>query len=101
MALCAPETRPEGRTGSGRLDRRAATSEPERPEAEGLSKKHHTESSHSHNARKQHDRQVRQYEESTSNPWHQSKNARIGMGVIAVIAVVSISLLFIGGVIRW
>ena len=66
-----------------------------------MSKKHQTESSHSHNARKEHDRKARQYEEQASNPWHQSKNARIGMGVIAVIAVVSISLLFIGGVIRW
>ena len=66
-----------------------------------MSKKHHTESSHSHNARKEHDRKAREHEEQATNPWHQSKNARIAMGAIAVIAVVSISLLFIGGVIRW
>jgi hypothetical protein len=67
-----------------------------------LSKKQrHSESSHSHNARKQHDRQVRQYEDTTGNPWHQSKNARIGMAVVVVIAIVSITLLFISGVIRW
>jgi hypothetical protein len=67
-----------------------------------LSKKQrHTESSHSHNARKEHDRKVRQYEDTTGNPWHESKNARIAMGVIAVIAVVSITLLFVSGVIRW
>ena len=69
-----------------------------------MSNKHHTESSHSHDQkRKAHDRQMREYEQHTSqsNPWHQSKNARIGMAVVAVIAVVSISLLFIGGVIRW
>jgi hypothetical protein len=66
-----------------------------------LSNKHHTESSHSHNARKEHDREVRAREEETSNPWHQSKNARIGMGVVAIIIVVSLTLLFVGGVIRW
>jgi hypothetical protein len=69
-----------------------------------LSNKHHTESSHSHaTKRKQHDRQMREYEHETtaSNPWHQSKNARIGMAAIAVIAAASISLLFIAGVIRW
>ncbi len=66
-----------------------------------MSKKHHTESSKSHNSRREHDRKERQYEETTGNPWHESKNARIGMGVIAVIAVVSLSLLFIGGYIRW
>ncbi len=66
-----------------------------------LSNKHHTESSKSHNARREHDRKIRQYEDHTSNPWHQSNTARIAMGVIAVIVVVSISLLFISGVIRW
>jgi hypothetical protein len=73
----------------------------EPPEAQRLSNKHHTESSKSHNARKEHDRKVRQYEETTSNPWHQSKGARIGMAVIAVVAIVSITLLFVSGVIRW
>ena len=66
-----------------------------------MSNKHHTESSHSHNARKEHDRQARAHEQQTSNPWHQSKNARIGMGVVAVIVVASITMLFVAGVIRW
>ena len=69
-----------------------------------MSNKHHTESSHTHDQkRKAHDRKMREYEQHTdaSNPWHQSKNARIGMAVVAVVAVVSISLLFISGVIRW
>jgi hypothetical protein len=69
-----------------------------------LSNKHHTESSHTHDQkRKEHDRKQREYEHSTSasNPWHQSKNARIAMAVVAVVAVVSITLLFVGGVIRW
>jgi hypothetical protein len=66
-----------------------------------VSTKHKTEKSASHNARREHDRQARQHEAQTSNPWHQSKNAQIGMGVIAVIAVVSLTLLFVGGVIRW
>ena len=66
-----------------------------------MSKKHHSESSTSHNARRKHDAQVRSYEESTGNPWHQSNGARIGMGIIAVIAVVSLTLLFVSGVIRW
>ena len=66
-----------------------------------MSNKHHTESSKSHNARKKHDQQARQYEESTGNPWHESNGARIGMAVIAIIAVVSLTLLFVGGVIHW
>ena len=69
-----------------------------------MSNKHHTESSHSHDQkRKAHDREMREYEHSTdaSNPWHESKNVRIGMAVVAVVAVVSITLLFISGVIRW
>jgi hypothetical protein len=66
-----------------------------------VSNKHHSESSTSHNARKKHDQQARHYEETTGNPWHQSNTARIGMSVIAVIAVVSLTLLFVGGVIRW
>ena len=66
-----------------------------------MSNKHHTESSKSHNARKKHDQQARQYEETTGNPWHESKGARIGMAAIAIIAVVSLTLLFVGGVIHW
>ena len=69
-----------------------------------MSNKHHTESTHSHDQkRKAHDRQMREYEHNTdmSNPWHESKNVRIGMAVVAVVAVVSITLLFISGVIRW
>lgn len=66
-----------------------------------MSTKHHTEKSRSHNARREHDRQVRQREAQTSNPWHQSKNARIGMGAVATIVVVSLSLLFVAGVIHW
>ncbi len=69
-----------------------------------MSNKHHTESSHSHDQkRKEHDRKMREYEHETtaSNPWHQSKNARIGMSVVAVVAVVSITLLFISGAIKW
>jgi len=66
-----------------------------------VSTKRRTEKSASHNARREHDRQVRQHEAQTSNPWHQSKSARIGMSVVAIIAVASLTLLFVGGVIRW
>lgn len=66
-----------------------------------MSTKHHTEKSQSHNARREHDRQAREREAQTSNPWHQSNNARIGMGAIAVVVVASLTLLFVGGVIRW
>ena len=69
-------------------------------EANGLSNKHHSESSKSHNARKKHDQQARQHEQATGNPWHESKGARIGMAAIAIIAVVSLTLLFLGGVIK-
>jgi hypothetical protein len=75
--------------------------EPDCPEAEGLSTKHNTEKSRSHDARREHDRKSRQYETRTSNPWHQSNGARIAMGVLAVIVVASLTLLFVGGVIRW
>jgi len=63
-----------------------------------VSNKHHSESSHSHNARKKHDQQARHYEETTGNPWHESKGARIGMAVIAGIAILSITLLFMSGI---
>ena len=66
-----------------------------------MSTKHQTESSKSHNARKKHDQQARQHEETTGNPWHESKGARIGMAALAIIVVVSLTLLFVGGVIRW
>jgi hypothetical protein len=66
-----------------------------------VSTKHQSEKSRSHNARREHDRQARQHEAQTSNPWHQSKNARIGMSAVAVIAVASLTLLFVAGVIRW
>lgn len=66
-----------------------------------MSNKHHSESSHSHNARKKHDHEVRAYEETTSNPWHQSNGARIGIAVVAIIMVVSLTGLFMAGVIRW
>ena len=66
-----------------------------------MSTKHHTESSHSHNARKQHDREARAHEQQTGNPWHESNTARIGLGIVAVVAIVTLTLLFVGGVIRW
>jgi len=66
-----------------------------------VSTKQHSEKSRSHNARKEHDRKARAHEAQTTNPWHQSKNARIGMGAVAVIVVASLSLLFVAGVIRW
>jgi hypothetical protein len=46
---------------------------------------------------------MREYEHNTSasNPWHQSQGARIGMAVVAVVAIVSISLLFVSGAIKW
>ncbi len=69
--------------------------------ANRLSNKHHSESSKSHNARKKHDQEVRQHAQTTGNPWHESKGARIGMAAIAIIAVVSLTLLFVGGVIKW
>ena len=76
----------------------------ERPEARGLSNKHHTESSHSHDQkRKAHDRKMREYEQHTTRPTRGTsrRTPASGWSVVAVVAVVSITLLFISGVIRW
>ena len=69
-----------------------------------MSKKHQTESSHTHDQkRKEHDRKMRAYEHDTpvGNPWHQSNPARIGMAVVAVVAIVALTVLFISGAIKW
>lgn len=69
-----------------------------------MSNKHHTESSHSHDQkRKEHDRKMREYEHDTTvgNPWHQSNPVRIAMAVVAVVAIVSLTLLFMSGIIKW
>ena len=69
-----------------------------------MSKEHHTESSHSHDQkRKELDRKMREYEHDTpiGNPWHQSNPVRIGMAVVAIVAIVSLTLLFMSGIIKW
>jgi hypothetical protein len=66
-----------------------------------MAKKHRSESGRHRNERRQHDRQVRAHEADLGRPWHASPAVRYGFMVLAVVVVASISLLFIGGVIRW
>ena len=67
-----------------------------------MAKKHrHSESGRSRNERREHDRQVRAQEASLGRPWHASPAIRYAFIVLAFVVVLSITLLFVGGVIKW
>jgi hypothetical protein len=59
------------------------------------------ESGRNRNERQEHDRKTRSYEETTGNPYHLSKGARMLAGVLAVIVVIAVTLLFLSGAIHW
>lgn len=63
--------------------------------------KHHTESSPSHSARREHDRKTRAHNEDVYASGGVSKNVRYGLIAVAAIMVVTLTVLFIGGFIRW
>ena len=53
------------------------------------------------NDRQEHDRKTRTYEETTGNPYHLSRPARMVVGVVSVIVVITLTALFISGAIHW
>jgi hypothetical protein len=59
------------------------------------------ESGRNRNERQEHDRKTRAYEETTGNPYHLSKAARMVGGVLAVIVVITLTALFFSGAIHW
>jgi len=59
------------------------------------------ESGRNRNERQEHDRKTRSYEETTGNPYHLSKAARMVVGVLAVIVVITLTALFLSGAIHW
>ena len=59
------------------------------------------ESGRNRNERQEHDRKTRAYEETTGNPYHLSKGARMVGGLLAVIVVITLTALFFSGAIHW
>ena len=59
------------------------------------------ESGRDRNERQEHDRKTRSYEETTGNPYHLSKGARMLGGILAVVVVITLTVLFMSGAIRW
>jgi hypothetical protein len=59
------------------------------------------ESGRNRNERQEHDRKTRSYEETTGNPYHLSRAARMLVGVLAVIVVITLTTLFLSGAIHW
>jgi hypothetical protein len=66
-----------------------------------MSHEHHSESGRNKNERQEHDRKSRSYEETTGNPYHLSKGVRTVVGAVAVIVIVAVTALFVGGFIHW
>ena len=60
-----------------------------------------SESGRNRNERQEHDRKTRAYEETTGNPYHLSKAARVAGGVLALAMVVALTGLFVSGAIHW
>jgi len=59
------------------------------------------ESGRNRNERQEHDRKTRSYEETTGNPYHLSRGARMLGGILALVVVVALTGLFVSGAIRW
>jgi hypothetical protein len=59
------------------------------------------ESGRNRNERQEHDRKTRSYEQTTGNPYHLSTAARMVVGVLAMIVVITLTALFISGAIHW
>lgn len=59
------------------------------------------ESGRNRNERQEHDRRTRSYEETTGNPYHLSRAARMVVGALALVVVITLTALFVSGAIRW
>ena len=59
------------------------------------------ESGRNRNERQEHDRKTRSYEETTGNPYHLSRGARMLAGFLALVVVVALTGLFVSGFIHW
>jgi hypothetical protein len=66
-----------------------------------MSNKHRSESGRKRSERRKHDQRERAYEEHTEMAWHENKTTRYVMVALVVIAILSLTALFIGGVIKW
>jgi ABC-type nickel/cobalt efflux system permease component RcnA len=62
---------------------------------------HHTESSPSHDTRKEHDQKTRQHEQDVYAGGGVSRNVQIALVVVAGLVVVTLTVMFIGGFIAW
>jgi hypothetical protein len=61
----------------------------------------HSESGRSRNERKQHDQREKRYEQHTEMAWHQNKALRYGMIVLAAVAILGLTGMFVAGMIKW
>lgn len=59
------------------------------------------ESGRNRNERKEHDRATRAYEETTGNPYHLSRGMRMLAGALVVVVVITLTALFVVGVVHW
>jgi hypothetical protein len=66
-----------------------------------MSNKRHSESGRKRSERRKHDQRERAYEEHTEMAWHENKTTRYVMVALVVIAIVTLTGLFVGGVIKW
>ena len=66
-----------------------------------MSNKHQSESGRRRSERRKHDREARDRAARMDRPWHASPAVRYAFIVLAVVVIVGITFLFIGGVIHW
>jgi hypothetical protein len=64
-------------------------------------KQRHSVSGRTRSQRREHDRQARAQEASLGRPWHASPAIRYAFIVLAFVVVLTLTLLFVGGVIKW
>lgn len=67
-----------------------------------MAKKHrHSESGRTRSQRREHDQQARAHEADLGRPWHASPAVRYAFIVLAFVVVLTLTLLFVGGIIKW
>jgi hypothetical protein len=60
-----------------------------------------SESGRNRNERQEHDREARAHEATTGNPYHLSRAVRGAAAVLAIIALVALTGLFVSGAFHW